>query len=133
MKTLLENLKVGHNVISVHRQSDGMTSLHLVTLKGSYDICKLLICYGAAVNTTTLYKVEYRRDDVFSALHIACQDASVGVDIVELLINRGADINLQSLSKGTTPLQFAIMCYTRYSQNELATQYSKFKMLLVQI
>ncbi len=61
---------------------------------------------------------------------MSCQDESIGVGIIELLINSGADIDLQSLSKGTTPLQFTVQWYTAYSQHELATQYSKFELLL---
>lgn len=85
------------------RDHSGATALHHAALRGHVEVVKLLLESNAQVNS-----VENKGN---SPLH-ACISAPLlgGVTnprIVELLLNSGADINLQSKCCGRTPLHLA--------------------------
>lgn len=82
--------------IKVPFESESTYALHLSAERGSVNILKCLISYGANLNLT--------RPNGATALCKACQ--SDQVEVVKFLIDSGADVRI-SLNDGTSPLHYA--------------------------
>ena len=94
-------LKLFKKGISVNEvvTDGGMTGLHLACAQGDLDGAKIYLDNGAEVDA---------RDNVErTPLHFAAANGS-NIDLIDELVNRGADVNAQSLG-GDTPLIKAIM------------------------
>jgi len=76
---------------------DRTTLLHWATEKGSVDLARLLIEYGADVKAQDKYQL--------TSLHLAVRSGSV--DLTRLLIEHGADVTAQN-GRGSTPLHVAV-------------------------
>ncbi|CAG5122608.1 unnamed protein product [Candidula unifasciata] len=75
-----------------------------------YEVCRLLLQAGANVNVKSSIQYSERRsmanDDILTPLHLA---ASIGCkEVIELLLNNGADPRQLSADIGKIPLQFAL-------------------------
>jgi ankyrin repeat protein len=78
--------------------SDGWTYLHRAARLGSVDVALLLLGYGAEVNA--------RAHNELANTPILCAVIGAHIDLVKLLLARGADVNLAN-SAGATPLHKA--------------------------
>ena len=110
------------NGADVNKQDDnghGYIPLHWAVFEGHLEIVRLFLDRGADINShdnnvdTVMYfalnfgKLEFVRDHKYSftPLHIAVQ--TVNLEIVRLLLDRSADVNVQD-DNGDTPLHWAV-------------------------
>ena len=108
---ILKLLKKGCSVNEVVTDG-GMTGLHLACAKGDLDGAVLYLDNGAEIDA---------RDNVErTPLHFAAANGS-NIDLIDELINRGADVNAQSLG-GDTPLIKAIMFDNAFGVKALLDQ-----------
>ncbi|XP_063923595.1 uncharacterized protein LOC135137792 isoform X2 [Zophobas morio] len=84
----------------------GQTALQLACLKGVFENVKILLHFGASVNSTD--------EDNNNALHYASKSKQVNGDVIKILSERGIDVNAKN-KNGTTALQLA--CLTGVYQN----------------
>lgn len=85
---------VGHPALDVNALNDnGESALMLVAMKGELELARRLLARGAALNLPG-----------WAPLHYAA--SGPGTKVVELLIERGADVNAGS-PNGSTPLMMA--------------------------
>ncbi|XP_011314153.1 ankyrin repeat domain-containing protein 39 isoform X1 [Fopius arisanus] len=97
MSRVVELLQKGTS--PAEEDSAGYTALHYAARSGNFQVCKILLDYGANVNTMT-------RCGRATALHRA---ATQGNDeIIQLFLNFRADVNIQD-SDGYTPLHRAAL------------------------
>ena len=95
---LIAALKFTENRINWYKDDNGWNALHNAAYSGRFDCIGILINSGIDVNS----KVDYDDD---TALSFA---AAFGyTEIVELLLNRGADINIRN-SANRTALTYAV-------------------------
>jgi ankyrin repeat protein len=76
----------------------GWSALHHACLKCNYDICDELIKLGSDIHSKTV--------EGFTPLHLAVHSGHI--DVVQLLLSKGVDINVQTFLELTTPIHFAI-------------------------
>jgi ankyrin repeat protein len=94
-------------------QTKGWTPLHYVCNRGpaetgeNREVADLLIAKGADVSATTLKAVDVMRE-LWTPLHVAAATNTDRVDVVELLVAKGAVINTLDPKKGT-PLEAAML------------------------
>ncbi len=97
--------------INYHRFHDGKSLLHLAIEKSQYDTCVELIKNAADVNllVTTNPNIMYPSAEDYTPLHLAASPWQQSIDILQLLLDHGADVNLQSSQTGWTPLHIVVM------------------------
>eukprot|EP00916_Digyalum_oweni_P014434 GHVL01023674.1.p1 GENE.GHVL01023674.1~~GHVL01023674.1.p1 ORF type:complete len:680 (+),score=126.58 GHVL01023674.1:307-2346(+) len=78
--------------------SDGYSCLHASSEEGHLECAELIMDSGADLNRLTL--------DGMSSAHLACLEDQR--EILEALMKRGSDPNLQESKNGETPLMFSI-------------------------
>ncbi|XP_076237377.1 uncharacterized protein LOC143179360 isoform X2 [Calliopsis andreniformis] len=93
------NTLLKKGISATAEDSAGYTALHYAARNGHYEICKILLENGAAVNAQT-------RCGYATALHRAALQGHV--DIVRLLLKFGANPNLKD-ADGYTALHKALM------------------------
>ncbi|XP_072387018.1 uncharacterized protein [Diabrotica undecimpunctata] len=79
-------------------RSRNYSPLHLASETGSLEIVKYFISLGVDVNFGTIQE--------YTLLHAACKWDQL--EMVKYLFENGADVNKKTLTKGATPLYFAI-------------------------
>ena len=96
----------GQSSISPDWIADECTPLLLACKAGHAQVASLLLDFGAEVNFMTV--------DGFTALSYACKATGEPVDVVTLLLDRGADIT-KGRSEGLRPNCFCEMTPLRYA------------------
>lgn len=84
------NILLGKGVKVARTDEYKYSALHSAVIKGRYDICRVLLQYGANVNERT--------DEGATPLMLACSilDIQDRTDIVELLLCAGAEVNVHA-------------------------------------
>lgn len=90
----------------VHFASESGNALHFAAFKDRKDIGRLLIERGVNVNTTGKRIVSFRNDPGFTPLMYAAMTERNDPALVQLLIDRGANLNARTAS-GETALSLA--------------------------
>jgi ankyrin repeat protein len=78
---------------------DGFTPLHISTYKGFYEISKLLLNSGANPNILT--------NNRYTPLHQLIKSKSIYIKHIELLVDKGADIDAKD-ENGITPIHLIV-------------------------
>lgn len=94
----LELLQVGFDPNGVLDEYEH-TNLHIVAQEGDFKMMSYLVKYGGNVNA--------QNTDGFSVLHRAVE--SENLDIIDLLIDEGATVDIRDFGGGVTPLHFSIL------------------------
>jgi ankyrin repeat protein len=108
VEAITEFLKKGANINE--KDSSGLTPLHIATSGDSKEVAEFLLAKGADVNAkdnggyTPLNYVIWNRNK---------NEVTLQVDMVELLLEKGADTNVRSLSLGYTSLHWAILMWNQ--------------------
>lgn len=91
LTTVRQLLEKDSGLISV-RGLNGMTPLHMASVRCQQRVAQMLIEKGADVNTL--------KDDGWTPLHHSCQNGDVS--LVKLLLDNGADLNIRTGGGQTT-------------------------------
>ena len=109
----IAKLILGHkqirSKINIKGKQSGLSVLHIAVSKNYVEMAKLLIDHGANVNSTGPYSSE-------SILHTACWNDICNLELVEVLVKNGANLECKSHFKndngevldGFTPLFIAV-------------------------
>jgi ankyrin repeat protein len=91
----------------------GWVPLHVASRNGHLEVVQSLLDHGADVNAKT--------HDHWTALHFACVIGHAGAEIVEALLNQGANVGVRN-DEGRTPSQVA----SQYGIRKIGRLLSKY-------
>jgi ankyrin repeat protein len=82
------------------KSSNGRTALHQAASQGATKVIEVLLAHKADINMPD--------DRGYTPLHAAVQYRIGKINVAELLVNNGADVDAKSYREGVTPLREAI-------------------------
>ena len=85
----------------------GNTPLHVASREGYADIIAILLCDDSSTDTSQSQVVGLKNYDGLTCLHLAAMSSSPNFTILDLLLQKGADINTGDMKSGRTVLHYA--------------------------